>query len=167
MNFRNITLGASIQGIPIPQQWDMKAWGVIEAIGPMPDESPYRTLMDEGLKREQPLKVGDRVAMAATIGGYGEYVITNLDECVRLPDVLTDEEASLFEPCGVVHSVIKQIVRPLDDVLILGQGALGLLATQMAKVYGAKRIITTENLALIRGVFPKCLEQISRWIRMK
>ncbi len=42
----------------------------------MPDESPYRTLMDEGLKREQPLKVGDQVAMAATIGGYGEYVIT-------------------------------------------------------------------------------------------
>ena len=30
-----------------------------------------------------------------------------LDECVRVPDVLTDEEASLFEPCGVVHSVIK------------------------------------------------------------
>lgn len=62
--------------------------------------------------------------MAATIGGYGEYVITNLDECVRVPDVLTDEEASLFEPCGVVHSVIKQIVRPLDDVLILGQGSI-------------------------------------------
>lgn len=137
---------------PYPTTMGHEGMGVIEAIGPMPDESPYRTLMDEGLKREQPLKVGDRVAMAATIGGYGEYVITNLDECVRVPDVLTDEEASLFEPCGVVHSVIKQIVRPLDDVLILGQGALGLLATQMAKVYGAKRIITTELSAYKRSL---------------
>ena len=140
---------------PYPTTMGHEGMGIVRAIGLMPEESPYRTLMDEGLQRREAIRVGDRVAMAATIGGYGEYVITRPEECLKVPDSLSDEEASLFEPCAVVHSVIKQIVKPLDDVLILGQGSLGLLATQMARIYGAKRIITTEPSAYKRELSRK------------
>lgn len=135
---------------PFPTTMGHEGMGVIVDMGPMPDESTARTLMDEGLNRDLPLKIGDRVAMIATVGGYGEYIITKPEECVKVPDVLSDEEASLFEPCAVVHNTVKQIFRRGDDVLILGQGSLGLIATQIAKIYGAKRIITTEPSAFKR-----------------
>lgn len=140
---------------PYPTTMGHEGMGEIIAMGPMPEpvqgDNPLGRLMD----LNQELKVGDRVAMAGTIGGFGEYVLTVPEECVLIPDCLTDEQASLMEPVMVVSSIIQQCVIQDDEVLILGQGALGLIATQLAKLYGAKRIITTEPIAFKRELSKK------------
>lgn len=137
--------------IPYPSTMGHEGMGEIIAIGPM-HQNEFQTLMD---LRQQKFKVGDRVAMAGTIGGFGEYIVTVPEEIVKVDDRLSDEEASLMEPVMVVSSVIMQCVQPGDDVLILGQGALGLLATQLAKIYGASRIITTDPIEFKRDLSKK------------
>lgn len=141
---------------PYPTTMGHEGMGEIVAIGPMPEPvqkfaHPHGRLMD----LTPTFKVGDRVGLTGTIGGFGEYVLTVPEECVLIPDTLTDEQASLTEPVMVVSGVIKQCVRQDDDVLILGQGALGLIATQLAKLYGARRIITTEPVAFKRELSKK------------
>ena len=68
---------------------------------------------------------------------------------------MSNDVASLYEPVGVVHNVVKPLVSVGDDVLILGQGSLGLIATQLCKIYGADRIITSEPVAARRELSKK------------
>lgn len=55
------------------------------------------------------------------------------------------ESAALTEPTAVAYSgILKVNVTPNDRVLILGAGPLGLLALQVAKVFGAKLVVLVD-----------------------
>jgi len=128
---------------PYPTTMGHEGMGVVEAIGPRHLED-YDVLPAMGA--DPVFQVGDRVASVGTIGGLGEYVLAPARELVKVADNLTDEEASLTEPCMILYNITRVTVEHNDVVCILGQGALGLLALQWAKVRGAKMVITVDPL---------------------
>ena len=75
-------------------------------------------------------------------GGFAEYIVfpeTHLHKFNKL----SFEEASLIEPTGIaLNAVIRGGVTPLDNVLVIGPGPIGLQTAQIAKkVFGAKKVI--------------------------
>jgi len=64
-----------------------------------------------------------------------------------LPDELSDDAGALLEPLGVaIHAVGLGQVRPGSDVLVVGAGPIGVLATQVARQAGAARVFAAEPL---------------------
>ena len=49
------------------------------------------------------------------------------------------EQITMMEPLGVAHNGIERLNVAGEDVLVIGCGAIGLLAQRLAKVMGAKR----------------------------
>ncbi|HZA71450.1 MAG TPA: zinc-binding dehydrogenase [Propionibacteriaceae bacterium] len=65
-----------------------------------------------------------------------------------LPDDLSDDAGALLEPLGVaIHTVGLCHVRLGDDVLVVGAGPVGLLAAQVARRSGARRVLVSEPLS--------------------
>ncbi|WP_066685502.1 zinc-dependent alcohol dehydrogenase [Christensenella intestinihominis] len=76
--------------------------------------------------------------------GFAEYAIVPHELCVKY-DGLSFEEASVIEPLGVALDLVKTAdIRLNDDVLVLGAGPIGLMALQMAKSSGARKIYAAE-----------------------
>ena len=88
-------------------------------------------------------KVGDRVATEAW-GTYTKYICTTPDKVQHVPDNLTFDEIALSEIVMKVYQMAAGNIIPGDTVVILGQGAAGLIFTQLAKLAGASRIIVTD-----------------------
>ncbi|MEM2111105.1 MAG: zinc-binding dehydrogenase [Candidatus Bathyarchaeia archaeon] len=134
---------------PFPTTMGHEGMGEIAEMGPFSEK--HETLLNE----TPTYKVGDRVALVGNIGGFGEYVITEPSYTQKVPDNVSDEEASLFEPVTLVNTMVRQTVTMGDTVCILGQGALGLLATQLSKLYGASKIIVSDPIAMKRKLAEK------------
>lgn len=76
--------------------------------------------------------------------GFAEYAIVPYELCVVF-EGLEFSEASVIEPLGVAVDLVKTAdIRLNDDVLILGLGPIGLMALQMAKASGARKIYAAE-----------------------
>lgn len=77
--------------------------------------------------------------------GFSEYVIAPEILCVKF-DGLSFEEGAFLEPLGVAIDLIKTAdIRLNDDVLVLGLGPIGLMALQMAKKSGARRVYAAQR----------------------
>lgn len=63
----------------------------------------------------------------------------------RIPDSLSFEEAALVEPtANVVYDVLERGgIRPVDFVVVIGPGPIGLLAAMAAKAGGASKVAIT------------------------
>jgi L-iditol 2-dehydrogenase len=75
-------------------------------------------------------------------GGFAEYVrvpAPNVRHATfRIPDHLTDEEASFVEPLACcLRAVERARVQPGDTVVVIGLGSIGCLFTQLLKRAGA------------------------------
>lgn len=83
-------------------------------------------------------------------GGMAEYVRVpeiNLSDTLKLPDQVSFEDASLVEPAAcAVKGMAKVGVLPGDTVLITGLGTMGMLNIQVARAYGAARIIAADRI---------------------
>lgn len=93
-------------------------------------------------------------------GGFAEYVRV-MDWCastgiVRIPEGVSFEEASFVEPLNTCLKGIRLAdVHTGDTVLVVGQGPIGLLFTQLARLAGAKVIATDRfqyRLAVARQI---------------
>ncbi len=79
------------------------------------------------------------------VRAYAEYIV--LDEWAPLPvpEGVTDEAATLTEPCAVaVHAVRNSQMKIGDSVGIIGAGPIGLLVLQAAKAAGAGAVFVSE-----------------------
>lgn len=77
-------------------------------------------------------------------GAFAEYVPIVGKNCIKLPDSISFEEASLLEPCSnAIHAVNITSFELGDDVAILGEGPIGLLALQTVRFAGAGRVFVT------------------------
>ena len=75
-------------------------------------------------------------------GGLAEFVRVPARMCVRLPDAIPDDEAALIETTEVaVRAVRKAGVRLGDSVVVVGDGAVGLITLQVARAAGATRVV--------------------------
>ena len=80
-------------------------------------------------------------------GGLQEELIWPDRMLHPLPDTLGDDAGALLEPLGVaIHAVGLAHVRLGDDVLVVGAGPIGILAAQVARRSGARRVFVSEPL---------------------
>jgi L-iditol 2-dehydrogenase len=83
-----------------------------------------------------------------TQGGYAEYVTVPVENLVPLPPEVDFEAGAMLEPTAVIlHGLGIAGVTPGDDVALVGAGALGLLAIQLARIMGAGRVFATDLVA--------------------
>jgi len=69
-------------------------------------------------------------------GGLAEYVAVPARQVHALPDDASLEEAALLEPTAVVaHAFLLAPPQPGSQLAIIGDGTIGLLAVQLARLY--------------------------------
>jgi NADPH2:quinone reductase len=92
------------------------------------------------------LKVGDRVCALVAGGGYAEYCVAPVMQCLPVPKGLTDvEAASLPETFFTVWSNVfdRGGLKAGETLLIQGgSSGIGVTAIQLAKARGAQVIVT-------------------------
>lgn len=67
--------------------------------------------------------------------------------CLPVPDTVADDEAALAEPLAVaVRALRRGGLRPGERVAVVGAGAVGLMAVQAARAFGADRVVVIEPL---------------------
>jgi len=92
------------------------------------------------------LKVGDRVCALVAGGGYAQYCVAPVGQCLPVPDGLSDvEAASLPETFFTVWSNVFDRARLQAGETLLVQGGssgIGVTAIQMAKALGATVLVT-------------------------
>jgi threonine dehydrogenase-like Zn-dependent dehydrogenase len=72
-------------------------------------------------------------------GSFAEYVSVPVANLHRVPDSVADEAAVFTEPLAAACEILDQIaVQPADDVVVLGDGKLGLLCAQALHSAGAR-----------------------------
>ena len=83
------------------------------------------------------------------LGGFAEYCYITPGTCVvKIPETLSDEEvapANCTLPTAVAALEALQ-VKPFENILIQGAGALGFYASALASHYGCNQIIVTDIL---------------------
>ena len=90
-------------------------------------------------------------------GGMAEFCPAFASQIYELPENVTDEKATFFDPLiAAIHAVDVGGPKPLDKAAIIGAGPIGLLIAQLVKVYGATHTFITdiaaENIAIAEKV---------------
>jgi threonine dehydrogenase-like Zn-dependent dehydrogenase len=74
-------------------------------------------------------------------GFFAEHKAMPTRSLIPVPDSVTDEEAAIVEPVALALRVLDAFKPNLGDwVTVVGQGAIGLLMTQIAKLKGCRVI---------------------------
>ncbi len=72
-------------------------------------------------------------------GFFSEYVAIRPKNLMPLPKSVTDEEAATMEPVALALHALKLLKPEVDEwATIIGQGPIGLLMTQIAKLKGCR-----------------------------
>lgn len=127
---------------PFPTRMGHEISGEVVAVGA---QTPVE--VNTGMFKRRKFQAGDRVCGSPIYGGYGEYIILDMDSCSILPENVSWDQGSLAEPVGCVLPHVLNTVQPNDYTVILGQGALGSIATMLAKAMGAKKIVVADPVA--------------------
>ncbi len=92
------------------------------------------------------IQVGDRVCALLAGGGYAEYCVAPVAQCLPVPQGLSDvEAASLPETYFTVWSNVFQrgALQPGETLLVQGgSSGIGVTAIQLARAWGANVIVT-------------------------
>lgn len=77
-------------------------------------------------------------------GSFAEYLVIPAFNAFKIPDNISDELASIFDPFGnAVHTALSfDLVG--EDVLITGAGPIGIMAAAVAKHVGARHVVITD-----------------------
>lgn len=79
--------------------------------------------------------------------GFGEYVIAKAQDLMLYSETTSFEKMAFTEPLAcVVNSINRTGIELGDDVVVIGGGTMGLLHVMLAKLRGA-RVIVSEPLA--------------------
>jgi len=73
-------------------------------------------------------------------GGFAEYAIVPEKQAILFEDI-DFEEAALAEPLACcLHGIKKLEINPIDKVLIIGLGPIGLIMLEILKLYGVSNV---------------------------
>jgi threonine dehydrogenase-like Zn-dependent dehydrogenase len=86
---------------------------------------------------------GHRANGFTTDGGFAEYAINNINTLSRVPDHMSDEEATLVVTAGTSMYGLTELGGLVagESVVVTGPGPIGLLAVAVAKALGASPVI--------------------------
>lgn len=88
-------------------------------------------------------------------GAFAEYLTLPVENLHTIGDSISDEEAVFIEPLAAGFEILEQIdIKPTDKVIVIGDGKLGLLVSQVLNQTGC-------NL-LVLGKYPEKLEIIAK-----
>jgi L-iditol 2-dehydrogenase len=90
-------------------------------------------------------------------GAFAEYIAVKKWNLVLVPGKVPFEHAAMCEPCAVaIHALSQAGIAIGDTVAIFGAGTIGLLAAQIARGWGASRVvlidIDPQKLAFARSL---------------
>jgi threonine dehydrogenase-like Zn-dependent dehydrogenase len=87
-------------------------------------------------------------------GSFAEYLSVPTANLHVVPDEVADEEAVFTEPLAAAFEILEQVqVQPTSEVIVLGDGKLGLLCAQVLQSAGTRVTVVgkhEEKLALVR-----------------
>ena len=77
-------------------------------------------------------------------GAFADYLVIPAFNAFKIPNNISDEMASIFDPFGnAVHTALSfDLVG--EDVLITGAGPIGIMAAAVAKHVGARHVVITD-----------------------
>ena len=78
-----------------------------------------------------------------TDGGFGEYAINNVNTLVPVPNVMSDEEATLIATVGTATYGLTELGGMVagESVVVIGLDPIGLMGVAVAKALGAQPVI--------------------------
>lgn len=103
---------------------------------------------DENICEEHPnSKIFHNEHGLSGYGGFAEYVVAKAEDLFVYSDHTSFEKMAFTEPLAcVVNSIERTTIKYGDDVVVIGGGTMGLLHVLLAKMKGA-RVILSEPLA--------------------
>jgi NADPH2:quinone reductase len=143
LNFIDVYTRSGLYTTPLPNAVGREAAGVIVEVGP----------------KVKGFRKGDRVAYSGVIGAYCEERLMGVEQLVKVPQGVSDEQAAATMLKGMtVEYLLERCAKPFlkkgDTILFhAAAGGVGLLFGQWAKALGYKVIGTTssdEKAALAR-----------------
>lgn len=94
-------------------------------------------------------KKGENLRAMTGVGGFAEYVIVDQSQCVVVPKDVPIDRAALLA-CGVITGfgavVNRAQVKPMESVVVIGVGGVGLNSVQGAALSGAYPVIAVDVL---------------------
>lgn len=77
-------------------------------------------------------------------GAFAEYLVLPAVNAFKIPDGISDDMATVFDPLGnAVHSALSfDLVG--EDVLITGAGPIGVMSAAVARHAGARHVVVTD-----------------------
>jgi NADPH2:quinone reductase len=94
---------------------------------------------------------GDRVAALCLLGGFAEQAVAPVSETFKLPDGVSYEQgASIIFNYGTAYFALVERggLQPGESVLVQGAaGGIGTAAIQVAKAFGAGRVVAVTSTA--------------------
>lgn len=86
-------------------------------------------------------------------GCFAEYLATNVEQLVRLPDDVYERVGPLVEPLAVgMHVNRRGGTSKGETVLVIGTGAIGLASALVARAKGAARVLLVDRFESRRQV---------------
>jgi len=77
-------------------------------------------------------------------GCFAEYLSIPAFNAFKLPDVVTDDIASILDPLGNATHTALSFDMVGEDVLITGAGPIGIMAVAIARFVGARHVVITD-----------------------
>lgn len=88
------------------------------------------------------VREGERVAVR---NPHRQFIISKPDDLYRIPNEVSDEDATWFHLATIVQNGIRQAEHKLgDSVVVIGLGLLGQLVVQYVRLQGASDIIAVD-----------------------
>jgi len=77
-------------------------------------------------------------------GSFAEYLVIPADNAFKIPDDISDDMASIFDPFGNAAHTALSFNLVGEDVLITGAGPIGIMAVAICKHVGARNVVITD-----------------------
>src|SRR5438067_6579471 len=77
-------------------------------------------------------------------GAFAEYLVIPAFNAFKIPDDISDDLASIFDPFGNATHTALTFNLVGEDVLITGAGPIGVMAAAIAKHVGARHVVVTD-----------------------
>src|SRR6202051_2048648 len=77
-------------------------------------------------------------------GAFAEFLVIPAFNAFRIPDDISDELASIFDPFGNATHTALSFNLVGEDVLITGAGPIGIMAAAIARHVGARHVVITD-----------------------
>lgn len=143
------------KNVPTPLIVGHEFMGIIEEVGSQVTHlKPGMRVSGEGhltcgsciscMKEKKHLCKNTRGVGYHVTGCFAEYFALPAENVFVLPDGISDDIASIFDPYGnAVHTALSFNLTA-EDVLITGAGPIGIMAAGIAKKAGARNVVITD-----------------------